>query len=77
MQLSILGVTMSKPFDSNLYAATLKACDERGVPEELAEIAATIIATDQALEPNLGRTDSDQEIIRQVLPYLQSRGKEE
>lgn len=68
---------MSKPFYQNLYDATLKACKERGVPNDLAEKAATIIATDEALAPNLGRTDKDQEIIRQVLPYLQSGGKAE
>jgi hypothetical protein len=71
-----LGVTMSKPFDPNLWGATVRACEESGVPEDLTYKAAAIIATDQALEPNLGRTPEDQEIIKQVLPYLQSRGRE-
>ncbi|GAX46395.1 hypothetical protein NIES4075_74190 [Tolypothrix sp. NIES-4075] len=68
---------MSKPFDPNLYNATLRACEESGVPEDLTYKAAVIIATDEASKPNLGRTPEDQEIINQVLPYLQSRGRDE
>lgn len=67
---------MSKPFDVNLYGATLRACEESGVPEDLTYIAAVIIATDEAGANNLGRTPEDQKIINQVLPYLQSRGNE-
>ncbi|MGI2909025.1 hypothetical protein [Tolypothrix sp. VBCCA 56010] len=67
---------MSKPFDPNLYGANLRACEERGVPKDLAEKAAVIIATNDAGAPNLGRTVQDQEIILAVLPYLQSGGKE-
>ncbi|MGI2904900.1 hypothetical protein [Tolypothrix sp. VBCCA 56010] len=68
---------MSKHVDPNLYGATLRACEESGVREDLTYKAAVIIATDDAGAPNLGRTPSDQEIIKQVLPYLQSRGKAE
>ena len=68
---------MSKPFNPNLYGATLRACEESGVPEDLTYKAAVIIATDEASKPNLGRTDEDQEIIKQVLPYLQSRDRSE
>ncbi|MCV3216017.1 hypothetical protein OGM63_21315 [Plectonema radiosum NIES-515] len=67
---------MSKPFDANLYGATLRACEESGVPEDLTYKAAVIIASDEAGKPDLGRTPQDQEIIKQVLPYLQSGGKE-
>ncbi|MCV3215109.1 hypothetical protein OGM63_16580 [Plectonema radiosum NIES-515] len=67
---------MSKPFHLNLWGATLKACEERNVPSDLAEKAAVIIASDDAGQPNLGRTPEDQEIIKQVLPYLQSGGKQ-
>lgn len=65
---------MTKQFDPNLYGATLRACEQCSVPNDLAEKAAFIIATDEALAPNLGRTNEDQEIIKQVLPYLQSKG---
>lgn len=38
---------------------------------------ATLRACDECDVPlDLGRTPADQEIIKQVLPYLQSRGKE-
>jgi hypothetical protein len=62
------------PLDPNLYGATVRACEESGVPEDLTYKAAAIIASDEAGAPNLGRTPQDQEIIDKVLPYLQSRG---
>jgi hypothetical protein len=68
---------MSKPFNQNLYNACRKACEGRGVPEDLTEKASMIIASDDAGTPNLGRTPEDQAIIKQVLPYLQSGGKAE
>ncbi|MGI8500432.1 MAG: hypothetical protein ACR2LR_04750 [Hassallia sp.] len=67
---------MSKSFDENLYRATVNACYESGVPDDLTFKAAEIIATDEAAAPDLGRTAEDQEIMKQVLPYLQSRGRE-
>jgi len=70
------GITMGKPFNQNLYVACRKACEERGVPEDLTEKASMIIANDEAGKPNLGRTVEDQAIIKQVLPYLQSGDKE-
>ncbi|MBD2609595.1 hypothetical protein H6G81_35175 [Scytonema hofmannii FACHB-248] len=63
---------MSKPFNPNLYGATLRACEESGVPENLTYKAAVIIASDDAGKPDLGRTPEDQEVVKQVLPYLQS-----
>ncbi|MBD2609567.1 hypothetical protein H6G81_35035 [Scytonema hofmannii FACHB-248] len=68
---------MSKPFNPNLYGATLRACEESGVPEDLTYKAAVIIASDEAGKPDLGRTAEDQAVIKQVLPYLQSRGRAE
>ncbi len=68
---------MSKPFNQNLYSSCRKACEERGVPEDLTEKASMIIASDEAGKPDLGRTDQDQAVIKQVLPYLQSGGKAE
>lgn len=67
---------MSKPFDPNLWSATIRACEESGVPEDLTYKAAVIIASDDAGAKDLGRTALDQEIIKQVLPYLQSRDRE-
>jgi len=68
---------MSKPFNQNLYLSCRKACEERGVPEDLTEKASMIIASDEALKPDLGRTAKDQAVIKQVLPYLQPGGKDE
>jgi hypothetical protein len=67
---------MSKPFNQNLYGAALRGLGERGVPEELAEKAAVIVASDEAGKPDLGRTAEDQAVIKQVLPYLQSGDRE-
>jgi hypothetical protein len=64
---------MAKPLNSNLYRATVHACYDRGVPDDLTFAAARIIATDEAGKPDLGRSAEDQEIIKQVLPYLHSR----
>jgi hypothetical protein len=68
---------MSKPFNQNLYNACRKACEKCDVPEDLAEKASVILASDEAGKPDLGRTPEDQAIIKQVLPYLQSGGKPE
>lgn len=60
---------MNEP-NKDLYDASLKALSNCGVPEDLAEKASEIVSKDNPNEPNLGRTNSEQETINQVLPYL-------
>jgi hypothetical protein len=57
--------------NKDLYNASFKALSENGVPLELAEKASGIIAKDNPHEPHLGRSQSDQELINNILPYLQ------
>jgi hypothetical protein len=66
---------MNKPFHENLYEATLDTCQQYGVPEDLAEKASQIIASDDAELPNLGRDPEEQAVINQVVPYLQKGDK--
>lgn len=42
-----------------------------GCPEPLAYKAATIIGRDNPYADNLGRSEQDQEIIKQTLSYIQ------
>lgn len=44
-----------------------------GCPKSLAYQAAQVIGRDNPDVDNLGRTEQDQEIINQTLPYLQVR----
>ncbi|MDY6900088.1 MAG: hypothetical protein SWZ49_18720 [Cyanobacteriota bacterium] len=60
---------MTEP-NKDLYDASLKALSNCGVPEELAEKASEIVAKDNPNETNLGRSDSEQQTINQILPYL-------
>jgi hypothetical protein len=57
-------------FNQSLYNATLKTLKEHGVPQALAIQAAEIIAKDDPLKPNLGRSKYSQEIIQQAYNYL-------
>lgn len=40
------------------------------VPEPVADAVSRIVASDNPDLPNLGRTDTDNELVKQVLPYL-------
>ncbi|MCC5639817.1 hypothetical protein LC593_29125 [Nostoc sp. CHAB 5844] len=57
--------------NQGLYDATVQALTERGCPEELANQAATVVSNDDSNKPNLGRTETDQAVVKQALPYLQ------
>jgi hypothetical protein len=58
--------------NENLFFAALKALTNNGCPTELAQSAAFIVANDDPLQPDLGRTPEQQQIIQETLPYLQS-----
>lgn len=57
--------------NQGLYNATVQALTDRGCPEDLAKKAATVVANDDSSKPNLGRTQEDQKVIQETLPYLQ------
>jgi hypothetical protein len=59
--------------NQSLYDATVTALTERGCPKDLAIDAAAVVAKDDPVKPDLGRTPVDQEIIKKSLPYLQNQ----
>ncbi|MCC5640987.1 hypothetical protein LC593_35200 [Nostoc sp. CHAB 5844] len=59
------------PRNQRLYTATVQALTDRGCPEDLANQAASVVANDDSGKPNLGRTEADQAVVKQALPYLQ------
>jgi hypothetical protein len=59
-----------KDSNKDLSDTYFKALSDNGVPEKLAEKASEIVAKDNPNEINLGRSQSDQETINQILPYL-------
>ena len=64
---------MSSPFNQNLYDASVKALTDNGVPEELAEKASQVVASDDPTKSDLGRSDSDQQTINETMNYLNKR----
>jgi hypothetical protein len=60
--------------NDNLFFAALSALTERGCPTALAASAAVVIANDDPTLPSLGRSERDQWVIQETLPYLQSGG---
>lgn len=60
---------MSEPFNQSLYDASVKALTDNGVPEELAEKASQVIASDDPTQENLGRSDSDRETINETMNH--------
>lgn len=64
---------MSEPFNQSLYDASVKALTDNGVPEELAEKASQVVASDDSTKPDLGRSESDQQTINETMNYLNKR----
>ncbi|BAZ11798.1 hypothetical protein NIES4071_36240 [Calothrix sp. NIES-4071] len=52
--------------NQQLYQVSLDALTEVGIPEPLADAASRIIATDDASQPNLGRSEADIEVCHAV-----------
>ena len=62
---------MTEPnFNQGLYDSTLEALKQNNVPESVAELAANVVATDDALLPDLGRTPEDQLAINEAMTYF-------
>ena len=66
---------MSEPFNQSLYEASVKAFTINGVPEDVAEKASEVIASDDPAQENLGRSTSDQEIIEQAMTFIKKGDK--
>ena len=61
---------MSNPnFNQGLHDSLLEALKENGVPEDVAQAASKVVANDDALLPNLGRTPEDQSIVNEAMIY--------
>jgi hypothetical protein len=60
--------------NENLFIAALNALTNNGCPTDLAQRAAEIVANDDPFLPDLGRTQQQQLLIQEALPYLQSGG---
>lgn len=63
-------------FDQRLYKASLKALTDAGVPQELAERASVVVARDNPLVPNLGRSAEDLEACHQAMNHYHASQKE-
>ncbi|RCJ37977.1 hypothetical protein A6770_39895 [Nostoc minutum NIES-26] len=63
--------------NDNLFFAALSALTSRGCPTALAASAAAVVANDDPAKPDLGRTQRDQWVISEALPYLQNQGDEQ
>jgi hypothetical protein len=61
--------------DEELYNASLKALTERGVPVSAAERASRVVANDQNQQPNLGRTDQDQQDVQDAMTWLNAKAR--
>ena len=60
---------MSEPFNQSLYDASVLALTDNGVPEDLAEKASQVIASDDPKQEDLGRSDSDRETISEAMNH--------
>ncbi len=61
--------------DEELYNASLKALTQRGVPVSAAERASRVVANDQPQQPNLGRTDQDQQDVQDAMTWLNAKAR--
>lgn len=56
-------------FSQNLYDASLKGLVENGVPEDVAEKASLVVASDESGLPNLGRSPEDQAVVNEAMQH--------
>ena len=61
--------------NERLYKASVAALTEHGVPQELAEKASIVVASDQPGQPNLGRSPEDQQIVNEAMAHFWSKQK--
>lgn len=57
-------------FNQRIYETSLDVLLTANVPREIAETASKVVASDDASQPNLGRTADDQEVVNQVVEHL-------
>jgi hypothetical protein len=57
-------------FNQRVYETSLDALLTANVPREIAETASKVLASDDASQPNAGRTADDQEVVNQVVTIL-------
>ncbi|MBE9214558.1 hypothetical protein IQ247_18105 [Plectonema cf. radiosum LEGE 06105] len=68
---------MSNPnFNQDLYHASVKALTENGVPENVAERASKVVASDDFNLPDLGRTEEDRENIAEAMKHFWNWSRE-
>ncbi|WP_375471002.1 hypothetical protein [uncultured Nostoc sp.] len=60
---------MSK-FNQNLYNASLEALLSANVPQEIAQAASKIVASDDNNKENFGRSAQDQQVINEAMQYF-------
>jgi hypothetical protein len=61
--------------DEELYNASFEALTQRGVPVSAAERASSVVANDQPQQPNLGRTDQDQQDVQDAMTWLNAKAR--
>ncbi len=59
--------------NEKLYQTTKAALTQLNVPNDLADAASRIIATDDPSQPNLGRSPADTEVCMQVAQIINSQ----
>lgn len=64
-------------FNERMYQTSLDALLTASVPQAIAEAASKIVASDDASQPNLGRTAEDQAVVQQVVERLNQGWRDE
>jgi len=62
-------MTDDTKFNQGLYDASLGALKDNGVPEDVAQAASKVVASDDANLPNLGRSSEDQLVVNEAMTY--------
>ncbi|MEJ1930810.1 hypothetical protein WDZ92_11160 [Nostoc sp. NIES-2111] len=62
-------------FNQRMYETSLDVLLSASVPQDIAEAASKIVASDDATQPDLGRTAEDQVVVQEVVKIL-NRGVE-
>jgi hypothetical protein len=60
--------------NDSLKQATEKGLIDAGVPANLAAQCAEIVAKDDPAKENLGRTESDQHLIKSSITWMKAKG---
>lgn len=68
---------MSKEFKESVYNSAYKALTESGVPNEIADKASVVVASDDANLPDLGRTQEDRNNIAEAMKHYWENQSEE